>query len=144
MRRAFLLALVVVSPLAYADDPHFELLVMGKSWHFGQSISAGWSGQNWNQTNPGLGIEYRWPNELFVGALSYYDSWRRPAYSVYGGYQATWHASTNWSLFAAARVGYMHGSGVNGIAALPSVGDHVSTPDARSLVRAEVRLSRPR
>lgn len=109
------------------EAPHVELLVMGKSWHFGHNVphdtaTMHYYGPSYNDYNPGLGLEYRWPNGFFVGGAAYYDSYRKTAYTMYGGYQLTWHVSSSWGLFAAARAGYLNGSNINGPVVIPSVG----------------------
>lgn len=96
----------------------FEGVVLGKSFHFGSSGSH----YNYNETNPGIGLEYRWENGFFVGGMTYYDSFRKQAIAAYGGYQYTMHISGDWSAFAAVRAGYLHGSGINGPMAMPSIG----------------------
>jgi hypothetical protein len=122
-----LAALALLSSPVMADEPHFEMVLMGKSWHFGYKVPANtptmhYWGPNYNNYNPGIGIEYRWPSGFFVGAITYYDSFRKQAISAYGGYQYTHRVSEDWSVFAALRAGYLHGSGINGPVALPSVG----------------------
>lgn len=99
------------------EAPHFEVLIMGKSFHIFND-----TGYHFNDLNPGIGVEYRWPNNWYVGALTYHDSYKKQAYAAYVGYQLTWDVSSNWKLFAAARAGYINGSGFNGPGILPSVG----------------------
>ena len=110
------LCLLFCSVSAFAQ--HAELVVLGKSFHFGQSGPH----YDYNGFNPGLGIEYRWDNGLFVGGMTYYDSFRKQAFAAYGGYQYTIPVTGNWSVFGALRAGYIHGSGFNGPMAMPSVG----------------------
>lgn len=108
--------LILFSSSAFAQ--HVEGVVLGKSWHFGAPAQH----YDYNEFNPGVGIEYRWDNGWFVGGMTYYDSFRKEAIAAYGGYQYTMHVKGNWSVFAAVRAGYMHGSGINGPMAMPSVG----------------------
>lgn len=109
------------------EVPHYDLMVMGKSWHFGHNVHPNtstmtYAGPDYNDYNPGLGLEYRWPNGLFVGGAAYYDSYRKTAYTAFVGYQLTWHVSSSVGLFVAARAGYLNGSGVHGAVVIPSVG----------------------
>jgi len=112
-----LLGLLLYSCVAKAEG-HPEVVALGKSWHFGQSGNH----YDYNGSNPGIGVEYRWDNGLFVGGMTYYDSFRKQAYAAYGGYQYTVPVTGNWSVFAAVRAGYLNGSGINGAMAMPSVG----------------------
>lgn len=104
------------------EAPHFDVVVMGKSWHFGNNVPQGYRGYNFNDYNPGVGLEYRYPGGFFVGALTYHDSYRNQAYAGYVGYQLTHHVSSDWSVFAALRAGYLNGSGFHGAMAMPTVG----------------------
>ncbi len=66
-----------------------DLLLMGKSWHFGHAVPAGQAGYDVNQYNWGGGLEYRgdaWHGQWLVGGLTYRDTFRQHAYTVYGGY----------------------------------------------------------
>lgn len=108
--------LILFSSSAFAQ--HVEGVVLGKSWHFGAPAQH----YDYNEFNPGVGIEYRWDNGWFVGGMTYYDSFRKQAIAAYGGYQYTMHVKGDWSVFAALRAGYLHGSGINGPMAMPSVG----------------------
>lgn len=114
---AAIVSLVFAAGYAQAEE-RWEVLVLGKSFHFGQSEPH----YDYNGNNPGLGLEYRWNNGFYVGGLSYYDSFRTQAYAAYVGYQYTVALSGNWSIFAALRAGYLNGSGHHGPMALPSVG----------------------
>lgn len=115
---AALLAFAVGYHRAEAQEaPHVELLIMGKSFHVFND-----TGYHFNDLNPGIGVEYRYPQGFFFGALTYKDSYSKQAYAAYVGYQLTAHVSSNWSVFAAARAGYINGSGFNGPGILPSVG----------------------
>lgn len=113
------------------EVPHFDLMVMGRSWHFGHNTTPTqvhgnygtvYQSYDYNDYNPGLGLEYRWPNGLFVGGAAYYDSYRKTAYTAFAGYQLTWHVSSSVGLFAAARAGYLNGSGIHGPILIPSIG----------------------
>lgn len=100
-----------------------DLVMLGKSWHFGHQVTAGEVGYNVNQYNWGGGLEYRFNGTgWFVGGLTYRDTFRQQAYTVYGGYQYTVPISDNWSVFASLRAGYLNGSAHHGPGALPSVG----------------------
>lgn len=115
-------ALLVLAGSVHAET---DLLLMGKSWHFGHEVAAGHVGYDVNQYNWGGGLEYRgdaWHGQWLVGGLTYRDTFRQQAYTVYGGYQFTVPVSTNVSLFATVRAGYLNGSGHHGPGALPSVG----------------------
>lgn len=115
------------------EAPHVEMVIMGKSWHFGGNpittrhvenmrYVTESHGYDYNDWNPGLGIEYRWPNGLFVGTLTYLDSYRKQAYAAYAGYQLTHHVSSDWAVFVAGRAGYLNGSGFHGAMFMPTVG----------------------
>jgi hypothetical protein len=78
-----------------------------------------------NQYNYGGGMEYRrdtWHGQWLVGGLTYRDTFRQQAYTVYGGYQFTVPVSEHVSVFATVRAGYLNGSGHHGPGALPSIG----------------------
>lgn len=107
--------LLMVPALSFAGE--IDAVVLGKSWHFGSETSYSYNG-----VNPGIGLEYRLDNGFFVGALTYRDSYRQQAYAAYAGYQYTQHVSGPWSVFAAVRAGYLHGSGFNGPMLMPTVG----------------------
>jgi hypothetical protein len=115
---AAIVILLVAAEKVQAQENHWEAVVLGKSFHFGQAEPH----YDYNQTNPGIGIEYRWTNGFFVGGMTYYDSFRKQAYAAYGGYQYTIPVTGNWSVFGAVRAGYLNGSGMNGPMAMPSVG----------------------
>lgn len=120
-------AFLALVPAMICGSAHAEtdLLLMGKSWHFGHEVAAGHAGYDVNQYNWGGGLEYRgdaWHGQWMVGALTYRDTFRQQAYTVYGGYQFAVPVSTNVSLFATVRAGYLNGSGHHGPGALPSVG----------------------
>jgi hypothetical protein len=118
-------ALAAVIALSCASSAHAEtdLVLLGKSWHFGHQVPAGEAGYNVNQYNLGGGLEYRFDGTgWFVGGLTYRDTFRQQAYTVYGGYQYTVPISDNWSAFASLRAGYLNGSGHHGPGALPSIG----------------------
>ncbi|MDQ7975909.1 hypothetical protein QYH69_01435 [Paraburkholderia sp. SARCC-3016] len=100
-----------------------DLVLMGKSWHFGHDVPAGETGYNVNQYNWGGGLEYRFtPSGWFVGGLTYHDTFHQQAYALYGGYQYSVPLTDNLSAFAAIRAGYLNGSGWHGPGALPSFG----------------------
>jgi len=117
---------IMALALFYAWKPaHAEtdIVLMGKSWHFGHEVPAGQAGYNVNQYNLGGGLEYRFDGTgFFIGGLTYHDTFRQQAYALYGGYQYTYHISDNLSAFTAIRAGYLNGSGHHGPGALPSVG----------------------
>lgn len=120
-------AFSVLVPALLCGNAHAEtdLLLMGKSWHFGHEVAPGRAGYDVNQYNWGGGLEYRgdvWHGQWLVGGLTYRDTFRQQAYTVYGGYQFTVPVSTNVSIFATVRAGYLNGSGHHGPGALPSVG----------------------
>lgn len=108
------LALVVAAPLLARADEGPDLLLFGKSFHYGNDTK-------YNEVNPGIGLEYHWDN-WFIGALTYKDSYSKQAYSAYGGYRYPWKLNEDWALIASLRVGYLHGSGFNGPVAFPSIG----------------------
>ena len=114
---AAIMSLLFAAKYAQAES-HFEAVLLGKSFHFGQSEPH----YDYNGVNPGLGVEYRWDNGFFVGGMTYYDSFRKQAVAGYGGYQYTVPVTGNWAVFGAVRAGYLHGSGINGLMAMPSVG----------------------
>lgn len=119
---AVLVASAAFAMPAYAEN---DLLLMGKSWHFGHSVGAGQTGYDVNQYNWGGGLEHRgdaWHGQWLVGALTYRDTFRQQAYTVYGGYQFTVPISSDISVFATVRAGYLNGSGHHGPGALPSFG----------------------
>ena len=120
-------AFSVLVPALLCGNAHAEtdLLLMGKSWHFGHEVAPGRAGYDVNQYNWGGGLEYRgdaWHGKWLIGGLTYRDTFRQQAYTVYGGYQFTVPVSTNVSIFATVRAGYLNGSGHHGPGALPSVG----------------------
>ena len=119
-------ALAAVIALSCASaHAETDLILLGKSWHFGHEVPAGAVGYNVNQYNYGAGLEYRaptWHGQWMVGGLTYRDTFRQQAYTIYGGYQFTMPVTDNWSVFATVRAGYINGSGHHGPGALPSVG----------------------
>ncbi|MFM0174139.1 hypothetical protein PQR33_32965 [Paraburkholderia sediminicola] len=118
-------AIAAVIAFGCASSAHAEtdLVLLGKSWHFGHQVPAGEVGYNVNQYNWGGGLEYRFNGTgWFVGGLTYRDTFRQQAYTVYGGYRYTMPISDNWSVFASLRAGYLNGSGHHGPGALPSIG----------------------
>lgn len=123
MKKTLLAALIALA----ASSAHAEtdLLILGKSWHFGHNVPAGEVGYNVNQYNWGAGLEQRgdaWHGQWMVGGLTYRDTFRQQAYALYAGYQFTMPITANFSAFAAIRAGYVNGSGHHGPGALPSVG----------------------
>lgn len=115
-------AIIACSSAAHAET---DLVLLGKSWHFGHQVPAGEVGYNVNQYNWGAGLEYRmpaWHGQWMAGGLTYRDTFRQQAYTVYGGYQYTVPLSDHLSVFASLRAGYLNGSGWHGPGALPSVG----------------------
>jgi hypothetical protein len=116
------IALSISCASAHAET---DLVLLGKSWHMGHEVPAGDVGYNVNQYNWGAGLEYRqdmWHGQWMVGGLTYRDTFRKQAYTLYGGYQFTVPVSDNWSVFASVRAGYVNGSGHHGPGALPSIG----------------------
>jgi len=113
MKRIACAALCCFALSAHAET---DLLLMGKAFHFGPN-SKGMNG-----TNPGIGLEYRSDNRWFVGALTYYDSYRKQAYAGYVGYQYDVPITANWTAFVAARAGYLHGSGFHSLVVIPTFG----------------------
>lgn len=123
MAKAHLIAAALAALLSCSAHAETDLVLMGKSWHFGHQVPAGEAGYNVNQYNWGGGLEYRFDGTgWFAGGLTYRDTFRQQAYAVYGGYQATLKLTSNLSAFAAIRAGYLNGSGWHGPGALPSVG----------------------
>lgn len=119
--------LVVIIALLMSISAHAEtdVIALGKSWHFGHQVPAGQAGYNVNQYNWGGGLEYRgdtWHGQWMVGGLTYRDTFRQQAYTIYAGYQFTVPLTDNLSAFAAIRAGYLNGSGWHGPGALPSIG----------------------
>jgi hypothetical protein len=117
----WLILIVLATRVAHAGE--LDVLLLGKSWHFDHpSDGANYSP---NQYNWGGGLEYRvpsWHGQWLAGGMTYHDSFRQQAYAIYGGYQFTESITPNLNVFAAARVGYLNGSGWHGPGALPSVG----------------------
>jgi hypothetical protein len=112
---------------AFSASAHAEIdaVLMGKSWHFGHKLAPGQVGYDVNQYNWGGGLEYRhdaWHGQWLAGGMTYRDSFRQQAYTVYGGYQFTEPLTDHLSVFAAVRAGYLNGSGWHGPGALPSFG----------------------
>ncbi|WP_408588438.1 hypothetical protein [Paraburkholderia bannensis] len=125
LRQTATIFVIAVAALYVPSAAHAEtdLLLMGKSWHFGHDVPPGQAGYGVNQYNWGVGLEYRFDGTWwFAGALTYRDTFRQQAYAVYGGYQATIKLSTSVSAFAAVRAGYLNGSGWHGPGILPSIG----------------------
>ncbi|WP_343654521.1 hypothetical protein [Paraburkholderia caribensis] len=118
------IALAAVAALSCASaHAETDLVVLGKSWHFGHQVPPAEVGCNVNQYNWGAGLEHRFDGTgWFAGALTYRDTFRQQAYAIYGGYQYAVPVTDNWSLFATLRAGYLNGSGHHGPGALPSVG----------------------
>ena len=112
--------LLCAAPAAHAET---DLVLMGKSWHFGHDTPAGTAGYDVNQYNWGGGLEYRFsPSGWFAGGLTYRDTFRQQAYAVYGGYQYSVPLASHLSAFVSLRAGYLNGSGWHGPGALPSIG----------------------
>lgn len=112
MKALVALALVLAASTAHAE---VDMLLLGHSWHFGAE-------QPMNGNNPGAGLEYRSPQNWFVGALAYRDSYRRNAYSAYVGYEYDVPIAGYWTGFVALRAGYLNGSGFHGAMLLPTFG----------------------
>lgn len=116
-------ALMGVAFVRTARAGELDVLVLGKSWHFDHPADG--PRYSPNQYNWGGGLEYRvpaWHGQWLTGGMTYRDSFRQQAYSIYGGYQFTQPIATNINVFAAVRAGYLNGSGWHGLGALPSVG----------------------
>lgn len=111
--------LVAIMIACFASIAHAEadLILLGKSFHFGPNSNG------LNGNNPGIGLEYR-PSghHWFVGALTYYDSYRQQAYAGYVGYQYDVPIGGGWTAFGSVRAGYLNGSGFHGPVAFPTVG----------------------
>lgn len=119
----FLLIPAILYGLSAAAHAETDLILLGKSWHFGHEVLAGEAGYDVNQYNWGGGLEYRFDGtSWFAGGLTYRDTFRQQAYAVYGGYQYAVKLTDTLSAFAAVRAGYLNGSGWHGPGALPSVG----------------------
>jgi hypothetical protein len=120
-----LIIAITLSVLSASSFAEVDGLLLGKSYHFGHSVPAGRAGYDVNQYNYGGGMEYRrdtWHGQWLVGGLTYRDTFRQQAYTVYGGYQFTVPVSEHVSVFATVRAGYLNGSGHHGPGALPSIG----------------------
>lgn len=103
----------------HADE--VDAIVMGHSWHFGHQHRQYYNDYSPNDWNWGGGLEYRHDGWL-IGGLQYRDSFRKHAYTFYGGYQYTVPITTNLAFTATARAGYLNGSGWHGPAIIPSIG----------------------
>ena len=123
MKRFILATLIGLGAVtAHAET---DLLLMGKSWHFGHQNAPGEAGYDVNQYNWGGGLEYRMDGphgQWLLGGLTYRDTFRQQAYALYGGYQFTMPLAYGVSAFAAIRAGYLNGSGWHGPGVLPSFG----------------------
>jgi hypothetical protein len=120
-----LIIAITLSVLSASSFAEVDGLLLGKSYHFGHSVPAAKVGYDVNQYNWGGGLEYRgdaWHGQWLVGGLTYRDTFRQQAYTVYGGYQFTVPVSRDVSVFATVRAGYLNGSGHHGPGALPSFG----------------------
>ncbi|TCP14584.1 antimicrobial peptide resistance and lipid A acylation protein PagP [Crenobacter luteus] len=76
-----------------------------------------------NESNPGLGLEWSpgersWGRWLVRGG-SYYDSYREEAYFFAGGWRKEWELVGRFKAGLGVLVGYLDGSGVDGVGALP-------------------------
>lgn len=127
MKKTLLLIATCTAFSSAAHAGETDLVLMGKSWHFGHDTPPGQAGYDVNQYNWGGGLEYRIQplgsrHTFFAGGMTYRDSFRQQAYTIYGGYQYTVPLTEHLSAFAAIRAGYLNGSGWRGPGALPSVG----------------------
>ena len=69
------MALGCTTASAHAET---DLVLLGKSWHFGHQIAPGDIGYNVNQYNWGAGLEYRFDGTgWFAGGLTYRDTFRQ-------------------------------------------------------------------
>lgn len=111
-----MLACVVLTGEVYADPLTYNLDVMGESIHFGNKAAC----EPCQQVNPGMGFEVH-DGGWFVGALGYYDSYRKFAKAGYVGYEARLNLGGGFYTGAVLRAGYMDGSDFHNWVALPSL-----------------------
>ncbi|OQS12281.1 hypothetical protein B0T37_05285 [Chromobacterium violaceum] len=111
-------ALLMSAPAAQARD--FSLLLFGASLHHGCSTC------NLNQDNPGAGLEWAFAGDQdngrwFSRAGVYRDSFRKDANFVTLGWRREWEIFGPVFAGIGLQAGYLHGSGHNGPAALPTI-----------------------
>lgn len=108
---------------AQAPEANLEMLVFGKSFHTPR--------RDYNEVNPGLGLEYVKEHGRFlggqgswlVGGFVVHDSCRRTGGAAYGGYRLTYPISDSGVRFEATiRGGWLKDCDWNAPAALPSIG----------------------
>ncbi|MEO9383580.1 hypothetical protein [Chromobacterium phragmitis] len=120
MKRNALLVvgLTLLACRAHADD--FSLLLFGASVHHGCSTC------NLNQDNPGAGAEWAFSGDQdrgrwFARAGAYRDSFRKNANYATLGWRREWEMFGPVIAGIGLQAGYLHGSGHNGPAALPTL-----------------------
>lgn len=75
--------------------------------------------------NPGAGIEWGWDQSLLAGGMPlvragvYRDSYDETAAFMAAGWRRTWPLGGRWEVGVIVLAGYLHGSGIDGFAALP-------------------------
>ncbi|RQO71126.1 hypothetical protein DBR44_11805 [Aquitalea sp. FJL05] len=122
-----MLAGLLSSSGAYADSS-FSLLLSGASIHSGCQQGKGEKAKSceFNNNNPGLGLEWAFAgNEdngrWFTRVATYRDSFEQQAWYVSAGYRKEWRIIGPVYLGAGVQAGYLDGSGIKGLAALPMI-----------------------
>lgn len=104
--KATLLAIGLILGSSPARSDDLSLIINGKSWH---------SHGDFNERNPGIGLQYDTSTNKFFQASTFRDSYYRKGYLVGGGKM--------WTVLPAIRVGimgfYINHSLYRGIGALP-------------------------
>lgn len=109
-----LLSVCLFAGLNQAHAADLSIVLAGNSKHFGKHKDG------LNEHNPGIGVEVR-EGGLHAGVLTYRDSYYNQAVTAYVGYRAEIVRSGNFALGAGLRVGYLRGSGYDGLVALPTL-----------------------
>ncbi|AAQ59617.1 hypothetical protein [Chromobacterium violaceum] len=120
MTRLALIAAALLMSAQASQARDFSLLLFGASLHHGCSTC------NLNQDNPGAGLEWAFAGDQdngrwFSRAGVYRDSFRKDANFVTLGWRREWEIFGPVFAGIGLQAGYLHGSGHNGPAALPTI-----------------------
>ncbi|MBP4047379.1 hypothetical protein [Chromobacterium violaceum] len=120
MKHSAMLVAVFSFITSQAHSEDFSLLLFGASLHHGCTTC------NLNQDNPGAGLEWAFAGDQnsgrwFARAGAYRDSFRKDANFVTLGWRREWEIFGPVFAGIGLQAGYLHGSGHNGPAALPTI-----------------------
>ncbi len=97
-----------------------EIFIFGKSYHSNRDV-------DWNETNPGLGLGLSGTVsknfDMAIMAGAYKDSYGETAKFAVAGPRYYFYGDRDaFNMNVGLHIGYLHGSGINGVMAIPVIG----------------------